>query len=327
MNKFRYYFILLITTLTIFSCSKDDSVEVQPLRDSQEQFTADNLVIEEYLNSNYLTVTNNPGQTNDQDVEFTKIPAGGTQPSIMSYLNSTSFPKLLERNVAFDNITYKMYYLVLRPGTGESPCNVDGVLSSYKGTYLQNTKVADVTTLTATSFEDVLYPQQFLSLFNTITGWGEIFPQFKTGDAPISNTDGSVTYNNFGAGVMFIPSGLGYFAAGSGSIPSYVPLVFKFKLYAIERLDQDNDGIPSYLEDQNGDGYFGRFSSGTVNPDDTDGDGIPNFLDVDDDGDGISTRTEITAANGTLIPFNDIPACDGNTTDPARIKRHLAKCN
>jgi hypothetical protein len=33
----------------------------------------------------------------------------------------------------------------------------------------------------------------------------------------------------------------------------------------------------------------------------TDGDGIPNFL-VDDDGDGISTRTEM-AANGTLIPF------------------------
>jgi hypothetical protein len=58
-----------------------------------------------------------------------------------------------------------MYYLVLRPGTGVSPCNVDGVLTSYKGTYLQNTKVADTTTLT-TSFEDVIYPQQFLGLFS-----------------------------------------------------------------------------------------------------------------------------------------------------------------
>jgi hypothetical protein len=29
-----------------------------------------------------------------------------------------------------------------------------------------------------------------------------------------------------------------------------------------------------------------------LNPDDTDGDGIPNFLDVDDDGDGYGTKIE-----------------------------------
>jgi hypothetical protein len=40
---------------------------VQPLRDYTVQFTADNLV-EEYLNSYYLTVTNNPGGMDDQDV-------------------------------------------------------------------------------------------------------------------------------------------------------------------------------------------------------------------------------------------------------------------
>ncbi|MBX9889581.1 MAG: FKBP-type peptidylprolyl isomerase [Flavobacteriaceae bacterium] len=337
MNKFRYYFILLITTLSLFSCSKDDSITVQPLRDYQEQFTADNIVVEEYLNSYYMTVTNNSGKPDDQDVEFTKIPVNGTQPSIMSYLNKSTFPKLLKRDVAYNGITYKMYYLVLRPGSGESPCNVDGVLASYKGTYLQNSTVSDVTTLTATSFEDVLYPQQFLSLYNTIPGWGEIFPQFKTGDSPISNADGTVTYNNFGAGVMFIPSGLAYYASGSNSIPSYVPLIFKFKLYAVQRLDQDGDGIPSYLEDLDGDGYMYGYFNTTAYPttpadiiryaDDTDKDGIPNFLDVDDDADGVSTLKEITATNGSIIPFNDIPSCSGNTTDPSRIKRHLVKCN
>jgi hypothetical protein len=51
---------------------------------------------------------------------------------------------------------------------------------------------------------------------------------------------------------MFIPSGLGYYAAGSASIPSYSPLVFSFKLFELQRLDQDGDGIPSYLEDLNG---------------------------------------------------------------------------
>jgi hypothetical protein len=36
--------------------------------------------------------------------------------------------------------------------------------------------------------------------------------------------------------------------------------------------------------------------------DDTDGDGIPNYLDTDDDGDGVKPRKEITGSNGVLIP-------------------------
>jgi hypothetical protein len=39
---------------------------------------------------------------------------------------------------------------------------------------------------------------------------GEIFPEFKTGTYS-SNTDGTVSYSDFGADVMFIPSGLAYF--------------------------------------------------------------------------------------------------------------------
>jgi hypothetical protein len=34
-------------------------------------------------------------------------------------------------------------------------------------------------------------------------------------------------------------------------------------------------------------------ATGVLNPDDTDGDGIPNFLDVDDDGDGYGTKTKL----------------------------------
>jgi hypothetical protein len=53
---------------------------------------------------------------------------------------------------------------------------------------------------------------------------GETFPQFKTGSYT-TRADGTISYNDFGAGIMFIPSGLGYYAAGSASIPSYSPLV------------------------------------------------------------------------------------------------------
>jgi hypothetical protein len=325
MNKFKYYFILIITCLSLFSCSKDDnSVEAEPLRDFGEQFATDKAAIEEYLNTYTFVRTDAPGQPEDQDVVITKIPTGGSEPSIMSYLGSSTFPKLIKKNLELHGIVYEIYYLVLREGTGDKPCNVDGVLSSYKGQYLYKSTVNEVTTLTATQFEEVKYPQTFFNLYETITGWSEVFPEFRTGDTPISNTDGTVTYNNFGAGVMFLPSGLGYYSSGQGSIPSYAPLVFSFKLYAINRSDLDNDGIPSYLEDLNGDNYVRNFAAGVDNPDDFDKDGVPDYLDIDDDGDSFTTRSEITV-NGVVTPFNLIPDCSGNTTNANRLKKHLDK--
>jgi FKBP-type peptidyl-prolyl cis-trans isomerase len=326
MNKFKFYFILSITTISLFSCSKNDSTAITPPRDFAVQYPTDIADIEEYLKTNYITVTNNAGFADDQDVTITKITDAATQPSIYSYLDqTTTFPQLKSREVNLHNITYKLYYLVLREGTGQAPCNVDGVLASYRGDYLERVTTSGVTALTATKFEEVKYPQTLLSLFSTITGWGETFPQFKTGTYT-SNADGTVTHNDFGAGVMFLPSGLAYYNSGSGAIPAYAPLVFSFKLYEIQRLDQDGDGILSFQEDLNGDGYVRTLATGVVNPDDTDGDGIPNFADVDDDADNYTTKLEIkNPATGLSYPFADIPSCSGNTTDPARIKKHLDK--
>ncbi|WP_291097781.1 MULTISPECIES: FKBP-type peptidyl-prolyl cis-trans isomerase [unclassified Flavobacterium] len=304
MNKFRYYFILLITTVSLFSCSKNNAPTIEPPRDYAAQFTADNTDIEEYLKTNYITVINHPGFSDDQDVTISSISAGET-----SIWDQTTY-QLKSRDVNLHNITYKLYYLVLRPGVGQSPCNVDGVMTSYKGDYLQRVvTTGTATTVTATDFEEVKYPQQFLSLYSTITGWGEIFPQFKTGTYA-SNPDGTVSHNDFGAGVMFVPSGLAYYNSGAGLIPAYAPLVFSFKLFEIQRLDQDGDGVPSYLEDINGDGYMRTLATGVINPDDTDGDGIPNFLDVDDDGDNYTTKLEIkNPLTGLPYPFADIPTC------------------
>lgn len=62
-------------------------------------------------------------------------------------------------------------------------------------------------------------------------------------------------------------------------------------------LDSDNDGIVDPLEDANLDGD----NNPATNPGpDTDGDGVPNYLDPDDDGDGLPTTDEDSSHDGDL---------------------------
>jgi Family of unknown function (DUF6252) len=62
---------------------------------------------------------------------------------------------------------------------------------------------------------------------------------------------------------------------------------------SIDCADDDGDGVPNVFEDFNGDGDLSN--------DDTDGDGTPNFLDEDDDGDGILTINEQLDVDGNPL--------------------------
>ena len=64
--------------------------------------------------------------------------------------------------------------------------------------------------------------------------------------------------------------------------------------------DDDFDGVPNIFEDFNGDG--------DLENDDTDSDGTPNYLDNDDDGDGISTINEAKDVDGNPLDTDG----DGN---------------
>ncbi|MFD2552299.1 hypothetical protein ACFSQP_10765 [Bizionia sediminis] len=61
----------------------------------------------------------------------------------------------------------------------------------------------------------------------------------------------------------------------------------------VSLLEDDRDGIPAAFEDENLDGDFNP----ATNPTDRDGDGIPDYLDVDDDGDNVLTSIEIADSN------------------------------
>ncbi|KQB42975.1 FKBP-type peptidyl-prolyl cis-trans isomerase [Flavobacterium aquidurense] len=320
MNKFKYYFILLLAGISLVSCNKsdDDNVVTVPLRDYAVQYKADNDSIEKYLKTNYITVTNSPGTPQDQDVVIKKIVAGDGNVSIWDQ----GTYKLTSRNVYSNDITYKVYYLILREGTGSAPTNTDKIVASYTGNLLNNT-VFDSSYGIGTTFN--LFP--YSNEGSVIEGWSEIFPKFKTGSSTTDPGSGVISYKDFGAGVMFLPSGLAYYADSKGTIPSYSPIVFSFKLFDLQRMDNEytisastggrvflGDGVPDYLEDINGDGYLYDFRDKTKYPnppaelvDDTDKDGVADFVDFDDDGDGFTTRFELTkptSETGIVNGFN-----------------------
>ncbi|WP_395066310.1 FKBP-type peptidyl-prolyl cis-trans isomerase [Flavobacterium sp.] len=313
MNNFFKILSVFVFCVVLASCSKSDTVDVLPLRDYTEQYTTDINSIENYLKTHFITVVNNPGANDDQNITLTLIPTGGTQISIW---DQTTYP-LQSINVDKDGIVYKLYYLKLREGSGatsKSPCNADGVLTAYKGQLLDGTV-----------FDSNFYPQSYLYLSQVIRGWSELFPKFKTGTYT-ANPDGTITNTNFGAGVMFLPSGLGYYSQSTTAIPSYSPLIFNFKLFEVQRVDNDADGIYSFQEDINGDGYL-RDNDVTFE-DDTDQDGTPDFLDTDDDNDGYTTKFELKYLVGGetfYYDFANIPLCTGTSNGK---KRHLdANCH
>ena len=70
-------------------------------------------------------------------------------------------------------------------------------------------------------------------------------------------------------------------------------------------VEDDDDGIPAELEDING--------NGDLTDDDTDGDGLPNYIDADDDGDNVLTKDEDPDPNGDNV-LDDALNTDGDDT-------------
>jgi len=313
MNRIKF-FLIAIASISIFSsCKKDDdSTTVAPPRDRATQYATDISDIEDYLKTHYLEVTFDAN--NNPIPKITEIPTDGTQTSIWEQTDYPLLSKMIKNDARIytsdntlvgtkieDPVEYKVYYLKIREGIGEGPTRVDSTLVTYRGVDLEDEQFDYAP-------NSVWYTQERL-----VSGWRNIMTEFKPGNASDDpENPGGVAFTDHGVGVMFIPSGLGYFNIAQGTLPSYSPMVFIFNLHKVQFLDSDFDGILSRNEDLNGNGdYY---------DDDTDGDGIPNFLDTDDDGDGTLTRVEASDSFGRLYPFESIPTCSGSTTG---LKRHL----
>src|SRR5690606_30947361 len=279
---------ILCFALGFTSCSKDDDTEEQiPPRDRGEQQVADKDSLIVYLESHYYNsddFESNPNPT-ISDIVITKLNDGESVPVGSTLLMESSL--LSVHAITYADTEYEFYVLKLNQGGGDDkPTFADDVRVIYEG-FLMNGFVFDKNNQVPSDFD--LITQVALE------GWRRVLPLFNTAESFNENGDGTISFLNKGMGIMFLPSGLGYYANAQREIPAYSPLIFKFELLQMFENDHDGDGIPSYLEDLNGDGQFtiNYENSKDPNDDDTDGDFYANYTDTDDDGDGILTKNEI----------------------------------
>ena len=303
MNS-RVLFFLFLITLIGFSCGDDDEDDLVtiPEADRTEQQVIDNDSILRYLETHYI---NNSIITDNNSISFDEIMifALPENEELPNPDENTILVDLVETfNTTYFDVEYEYYILRLNQGGSDfSPNFSDKVRVSYEGRLMDDT-----------IFDSSISPVDF-DLTSTIAGWSRVLPEFNNAEDFIINSDGTVTYINPGIGLMFLPSGLGYFSAAAGTVPVYSNLIFKFKVFQSEENDHDFDNVPSHIEDIDGDL--------DLTNDDNDEDGFANFVDSDDDNDGVLSVDEDLEPDSDLTvdrdgdgdPTNDIG--DGDPTN------------
>ena len=285
--------LLLSVFIGFYSCKSedDDGITNVELRDRSEQYIVDIDSIEQYLAThffNYEEFEADPNSTSFK-IEFDTIAGSNSdKTSLIDQLGENDYlrVKTIEDS---EGVEYNLYFLKVREGGGEQPTFADSTFVNFVGDNIYGD-----------TFDSSINPL-WIRLPQTVQGFRETVSEFRGSSIYYENGDGTFTFEDYGIGAIFIPSGLGYFNAPQAGVPPYSPLIFTFQLFEANDSDDDNDGVLSLFEDIDGDRDL--FS------DDTDEDLVPNFLDADDDGDNILTIHEDLDEDGD--PTNDDSDNDG----------------
>ena len=267
--KYKFLFILAILFIYASSCKKEEVV-TEPF-DHAAQAIKDNDSLVKYFETHFVNIE---GELEEMTEETTGETLLIDDPKLKN--------EIIKYSLGGEEIDLKLYNYVFIEGSVNDTLvtRVDMAHISYVGMDLDH----DVFDRNDYGFWADLYS-------GVIAGWSYGMLHFKRGTKTALEDD-TYDYLEGGKGFVFIPSGLAY---QNGGELANKPLIFMVTLNDIFHTDHDKDGIFSKYEVEEG-GKYVDF--------DTDGDSLPNFIDNDDDGDGVLTKDE-----------NADPNEDGNPSD------------
>lgn len=293
MIRIKYGFILFsILFISTVSCKKDDDDLPPPIppRERGPEAARAQQEIETFLDTHFYNYEDFMADPDNFKMVIDTI-AGENAGKIPLRQQVTSKEV---KDLYDSSVVYKLYYLVVREGAGDKPHFSDFTTNTYEGR-----------TLTLELFDNAVTPVRFGLVDDktspgVIRGLQQALIEFRGAASTTSNPDGTLSFEDYGIGAVFVPSGLGYFQyppSATSVFGAYEQLIFTFELFSREIADHDGDGIPSYMEDLN--------NNQNLMDDDTDGNGVPNYLDTDDDGDRRLTQDEIIVNDDGSLEFPD----------------------
>ncbi|HMC01691.1 MAG TPA: FKBP-type peptidyl-prolyl cis-trans isomerase, partial [Flavobacteriaceae bacterium] len=201
---------VILCLLSVFlSCNKDDDgggIPEPTQRDRTEQQAADKDSLTDYLQNHYYNSSafvSNPDPSL-ADLVVSELPEDGVLPDPDN--NTLLIDAVETHTTIFADTDYEYYILRLNQGDGaESPHFSDDVRVNYSGNTLDD-EVFD------SSVNPVEFDLYATGIIQIIPGWRKVLPKFNVAESFIENGDGTIDYMNHGLGVMYLPSGLAYFA-------------------------------------------------------------------------------------------------------------------
>lgn len=305
-------FSLLFATLVFVSCGNNNDSEgftptpIEPLATINEKNEAD---IVAFLQSHYY---DDSDAIRSMDGAPAKTLALWDDPrlAVKQVMVRPSEHNLETEGYTEDEITngiaHNLYYLLVQKGGGNTITTADSVYVQYAGRTL-DLNLFDQVRQGGSWFDlaRIQAPQQ------GFRGFAEGAALLKTASEVLENTDGTFSAPDAGKGFFFFGSALGPYQNAQATIPAYSSMFFEIKVFARKITDHDGDGIPSYLEDLNQNGYL--FDDNTDLEEEIKNRRtiLPNYFDPDDDGDGTPTACEISLGLDHL-DFNECYDPDGD---------------
>tara|TARA_R110002049_G_scaffold292708_1_gene477321 strand:+ start:461 stop:1408 length:948 start_codon:yes stop_codon:yes gene_type:complete len=297
----KVFFLAIVSIVFVWSCKKDDDGPTyEPPKALSEIVNQNNDSIVKYMETHFYNYEEfaNPPADFDYSIVLGKIEGDNADKTPLSEMMQSKTVTVRSREIGLDDdkeVEHTYYYLVAREGAGEAPTVADATYIRYEGSLLNGT-IFDASTVSPI----------WLQYENRIRGFSEGTQHFKAGNNTVVNDDGTYEIQNYGVGLIIFPSALGYYSGATGAIPAYNPLIFKIDLMAVNEADHDNDGVPSYREDLNGNGYLADDNTDKKSEEKIQTQLVPNYADSDDDNDGRLTRDEISDADGNIVfPYPD----------------------